>query len=231
MNLNKSLKECFQKKLRGSCDKKPVNYFDVYESHLEHLRNDQINLLEIGVRWGGSVWGWRNYFQNASIIGLDIDPNSMQYGTDNEKTGVKLYLGDQCDSHLLNVINTNHGPFDIIIDDGGHTMDQQLQTFETLWPLLKNGGIYVIEDVHTSYWPSFGGGYKKSSTFIEFVKTLIDNIHAYYHKVHTRSADHKNLDPINYLDRSVYGLHIYDAIVFIQKLERDELMPIQEVNL
>jgi len=101
-----NLKECFQNKKFGSCDKKPVNYFNVYESHFEHLRNESLNMLEIGVRWGGSVWGWRNYFPNANIIGMDVDPNSMQYGNDDPKNGVKLYLGDQCDSKLLNTINT-----------------------------------------------------------------------------------------------------------------------------
>ena len=160
-----NLKECFQNKKFGSCDKKPVNYFNVYESHFEHLRNESLNMLEIGVRWGGSVWGWRNYFPNANIIGMDVDPNSMQYGNDDPKNGVKLYLGDQCDSKLLNTINNSHGPFDIIIDDGGHTMEQQLSTFDVMWPLLKNGGVYVIEDIHTSYWPKWGGGYNKQTTF------------------------------------------------------------------
>ncbi len=122
-----NLKECFQNKKHGNCDKKPINYFDVYESHFEHLRNESLNMLEIGVRWGGSVWGWRNYFPNANIIGMDVDPNSMQYGNDDPKNGVKLYLGDQCDSKLLNTINNSHGPFDIIIDDGGHTWSNNCQ--------------------------------------------------------------------------------------------------------
>lgn len=225
-----NLKECFQNKKHGNCDKKPINYFDVYESHFEHLRNESLNMLEIGVRWGGSVWGWRNYFPNANIIGMDVDPNSMQYGNDDPKNGVKLYLGDQCDSKLLNTINNSHGPFDIIIDDGGHTMEQQLSTFDVMWPLLKNGGVYVIEDIHTSYWPKWGGGYNKQTTFIEFLKKLIDNINFYYHKISPRSEHAKNSKEVTYLDTSIYSLHIYDSLAIIQKLERSK-DPIAEINL
>jgi cephalosporin hydroxylase len=228
---NLSLRECVVKKLHGATDKKPINYYDVYESHFDHLRDEKISLLEIGVRWGGSLWGWRNYFEQATIVGLDIDPNSMQYGNNDPYNGVKLYLGDQTDSELLNKIDNEHGPFDIIIDDGGHTMDQQINTFKMLWPKLKNGGMYVIEDVHTSYWPAFGGGLGKPDTFIEYVKKLIDHLHAYYHKKHRRAKEYLNTEQECYLDKSVYGIHIYDAIIFIQKLENLELNPVPEVNL
>ena len=226
-----SLRECVKNRLYGQTDKKPDNYYDVYESHFECIRTEPIRLLEIGVRWGGSIWGWRNYFPNAHLVGLDIDPNVLQYNGNDDKLNVQLYVGDQCDINLLTDLNTKHGPFDIIIVDGGHTMDQQLITFNTMWPLLNNGGLYIVEDTHTSYWPSFGGGYKRENTFLEFVKSMIDSIHAYHHKMHQRSADMKNNQPVNYIDHSIYGLHVYDSIIVIQKYDRGILTPIPEVNL
>lgn len=68
------------------------------------------------------------------------------------------------------------GSFDLILDDGGHTMNQQIVSIETLFKYLKKDGIYLVKDCHTSYWSSYGGGLKNTNSFIEYSKNLINYI-------------------------------------------------------
>ena len=98
---------------------------------------------------------------------------------------------------------------DIIIDDGGHTMKQQVTTFEETWNQLKDGGIYLCEDLHTSYWSSFGGGYRLAHTFIEYSKQIIDQLHAWH-------SQEKNFQ-IDAFTQRVFSVHYYDSIVVIEK--------------
>lgn len=111
-------------------------------------------------------------------------------------------------------------PLDIIIDDGGHTMIQQINTFEVLYDIVKPGGIYLCEDVHTSYWKDFGGGYQKSNTFIEYMKKYIDKLNAYHSRESSLSVDKYT--------KSMNSIHFYDSIVLIEKhiVERNKPKPI-----
>ena len=70
-----------------------------------------------------------------------------------------VHAGDQADRALLRRLADDYGPFDVVIDDGGHTAAQQVASFEALFPGLRPRGAYVVEDTHTSYWPAFGGGW------------------------------------------------------------------------
>jgi len=87
-----------------------------------------------------------------------------------------VHFGSQEDVQFLEQFKSNMSPFDIIIDDGGHTMNQQKTSFFNLISLVRPGGIYVIEDLETSYVGSYGGGYLKPSTTISFLKTFIDEL-------------------------------------------------------
>lgn len=87
-----------------------------------------------------------------------------------------MHYGSQEDVTFLEQFKSTVQPFDIIIDDGGHTMNQQKTSFITLLPLVRSGGLYVIEDLETSYIPLYGGQYLNASTTVEFIKTLIDEI-------------------------------------------------------
>jgi hypothetical protein len=121
-----------------------------------------------------------------------------------------VLIGDQADPMFLASVVDRYGPFDIIIDDGGHTMEQQITSIETLFESLNDGGVYIVEDCHTSYWDEFDGGLGRDGTFIEWIKTRIDDLHAYHRPEppHPTWADH------------VEAIHCYDSVVVIDKHRR-----------
>lgn len=120
------------------------NYFNlVYKKLFEPLRTKRIKLVEIGVQHGSSVRTWASYFLHGQIYGIDYSKASM---TDSIPR-VKTLLGNQADKSFLNKFGKEHGPFDIIIDDGSHWYEHQLISLFALWDYLKPGGYYFIEDI------------------------------------------------------------------------------------
>lgn len=182
------------------------HYFDIYHNHFSRFRGRSVTVLEIGVFKGGSLQMWKNYFgPNAEIYGVDIDPRCKAM----EEDQIQVYIGDQADRSFLRKLGDEIGPIDILIDDGGHTMTQQITTFEELYPYVSATGVYLIEDLHTSYMEEYGGGYKKPGTFIEYAKDFIDRMNAW----HSREAA---LAPSD-LTMSATGLHFYDSVLVIEK--------------
>lgn len=193
-------------KNRGNAINKWNHYFDIYDFWFNKYRNKQIVILEIGVYQGGSLNMWRDYFgEEAEIFAIDINPLCKQFETDR----TKIFIGSQEDTEFLKYVKSQVPKFDILIDDGGHTMNQQIVAFKELYGHLKYDGIYLCEDLHTSYWKNYGGGYKNPNSFIEYSKNLIDSINAW----HSRD---KNLK-INYFTRNTYSLHYYDSIIIVEK--------------
>ena len=125
-----------------------LHYIPIYERHFAPLTTEPIRLLEIGIQGGGSQVMWRRYFHPDSlIVGIDSDPACEQLDT-----GTEIRIGDQADTDFLQSVQDEFGPFDIIIDDGGHRTTQQLASFETLYPQMAADGVYVIEDTQTALW-------------------------------------------------------------------------------
>ena len=112
----------------------------------------------------------------AYLVGIDIDEVALAAAR-----GFVVELGDQADPEFLRRVSERHGPFDIVIDDGGHTMLQQIASVTTLFPLLNENGTYLVEDCHTSYWPAYADQGPDGQTFIEWVKDRIDDLNAYHH--------------------------------------------------
>jgi hypothetical protein len=109
---------------------------------------------------------------------------------------------------------------DILIDDGGHTMNQQITTFEELFPHVAADGVFLCEDLHTSYWPTYGGGYREPGTFIEYSKNFIDYIHAWHAQKPPRRRWYETPAPelrVSDFTRSVHSLHFYDSVLVIEK--------------
>jgi len=188
-----------------------VDYFEVYHRAFARYRNQPITFLEIGVQNGGSARMWRNYFgPEARIIGVDIDPKCKVL----EEDGFEIWIGDQADPKFWETFRKSHPSLDIVLDDGGHTMVQQTVTFEALFPILRDGGTYLCEDVHTSYFPSHGGEKNRPGTFIEVAKQLMDQMHDWYH------APVEEL-PNSYMANNLYAVSVFDSIVVLEKRKKD----------
>ncbi|MGH8687844.1 MAG: hypothetical protein ACREVQ_09070 [Burkholderiales bacterium] len=134
-------------------------YTPVYEALMRAHRSRPVRMLEVGVGGyqetlgGESLRTWESYFRRGRIYGIDLlDKTKLTGGR------VQVFQCSQVDGARLGGIAREHGPFDFIIDDGSHLNAHQIQTFALLWPHLKDGGTYIVEDVQTSYWPSYGGG-------------------------------------------------------------------------
>jgi len=132
-------------------DKYAHGFIDVYEPYFNDMV-DSKNILEIGIYYGGSLKYLSDKFKNGKIYGIDIEDKTKY-----EEDRVKTYIVNQEDRDSLNrFLKENDVEFDIIIDDGGHTMKQQQISFGILFRHLKKGGIYILEDLHTSRLENFG---------------------------------------------------------------------------
>lgn len=183
-----------------------MHYFDIYHRHFQSYRGKRIVVVEFGVSQGGSLQMWRQYFgKRAKIYGVDIDPRCANLGG----RGTKVLIGDQSDRDFLRKVVAETGPIDIVIEDGGHTMQQQIATFEEVYPAVKSDGVFLVEDVHTSYRANYGGVYRDPGTFIEYVKNLVDKVNAWHSQTDALTVDD--------FTRSTRSIHIYDSIVVFEK--------------
>jgi hypothetical protein len=200
------LREYFERN-PGRLIDKWVHYLEVYHRHFQRLRGRPCTVLEIGVYHGGSLQMWRHYFgPEARIIGVDANPRCATLA----EPGIEIHIGDQADRGFLRRLKASAGPFDIVIDDGGHTMMQQMVSLEELFDAVKPDGIYLVEDLHTSYWREYGGGYRHPFSFIELAKGLIDQLNAWH------SRDGHSFLPTPFT-QSVTSLHFYDSVLVIEK--------------
>ncbi len=129
-------------------DKHKKRYLNFYEQVFSPMRFDAIKLFEIGVFKGASMRMWVDYFPNAEVVGMDIEPFTSEHPR------VTVLQGDQADKTRLEKIGREYGPFDVVVDDGGHTMHQQQTSLGVLFKFVKPGGLYIIEDLHTrdTFW-------------------------------------------------------------------------------
>lgn len=144
-------------------------YTLLYEEYFHHLRLKDIKLLEIGINQGASIIMWLEYFPNAHIYGFDIAPRPRP-----SHPRYTFVQGDQMNPNNLAKLGLEHGPFDIIIDDGAHTSGAIETSFKCLQAYFKPGGFYCIEDLGATYWPENNTpGFGKH---LEHLMMLMDNI-------------------------------------------------------
>jgi hypothetical protein len=184
-----------------------AHYFPIYSRHFAPYRGRPVRILEIGIYRGGSLDMWQWYFgPQVTLVGVDIDEDAKAASDPRHV----VEIGDQTDADFLRRVAEEHGPFDIIIDDGGHEMQQQIITAETLFPLLADGGVLLVEDCHTSYWDSYEGGRNRPGTFMEWAKQRLDDVNGFHQP--------GPIDPVwtGQLD----GVHCYDSVVVFDKKTR-----------
>ena len=146
---------------------------EMYDALFHCFRDEPITFLEIGVNKGGSIAVWEAYFPNATLLATDIKPKCLIRNT--ERTTVSLV--DQFEPDQLRAYADEHGPFDVVIDDGSHYSSHQILTLETLWPYMKPGGIFVIEDTETSYVVEYLRAEGPGFSCVEYCKGLADTVH------------------------------------------------------
>ncbi|KOP82303.1 class I SAM-dependent methyltransferase [Cytobacillus solani] len=197
----------------GRLINKWTHYFEIYERHFERFVGQKVNILEIGVYYGGSLQMWKHYFgDKATIWGLDINPLCKSF----EEDQINIIIGDQGSKDFWNQIKPTLPIFDIIIDDGGHFMYQQKISFEEMYSVLSPNGVYLVEDLHTSYLEEYGGGYKNPASFIEYSKNLIDSLNASFSR-----------DPqlsVNSFTTTTWSMSYYDSVLVIEKKPKEQLI-------
>ena len=193
-------------------------YTPHYEHHFSPLRHEAIMVLELGIggyaragQGGASLKMWKWFFPRAQIVGVDIEDKSFV-----DRHRITSYLGSQTDRALMERIVRDHGAPTIVIDDGSHRPQDVIDSFQLLFPMLADDGLYVIEDIQTSYWPQWGGSVDPDdpSTSMALVRRLLDGLN--YEEF---------LDPgyePTYADRHVVAVHCYHNLVLIQKGENHE---------
>ena len=174
-------------------------YFQVYEELLSKYRNKKITFVEVGVLNGGSLFMWRDFFgPEARIIGVDFNPLAKRW----EEDGFEIFIGSQSSPDFWRDFFSSIGMVDVLLDDGGHTNEQQIVTTHQSIPFIKDGGLLIVEDVHASYFKDFGNPSKYS--FINYAKLFIDGINARFPGVEVVK---------NMFRDAVYSAHFYDSIV------------------
>jgi SAM-dependent methyltransferase len=215
---------------KGKVSDKWIHYFSIYDQLLEKFltKETPINLLEIGVQNGGSLEIWEKYLpQGSQIYGIDINEKCANLTFSNN---IHFYLGNAADNDFMNT--TFKGiDFDVVLDDGSHICKEVIETFVNMFPKVKNGGVYIAEDLHTSYWKGYGGGLLRKGTSIEFFKKLIDTTNYDYFAKGRRNkylygntlAFAKKYAP------SIARISFYDSICAVDKFYQPKQEPFEAV--
>ncbi len=186
-------------------------YTRLYRRYLRKRRRAVRSVLEIGVggttssegyestAGGQSLMMWSDYFPNAVIVGVDVYPKAVA------GPRIRFEQGDQSDEDFLSSLVRKYGPFDLVIDDGSHIGRHIGASFKVLWPAVKPGGIYVIEDLDVSYHPHWEGGPPGTpDTGAELIKTLVDD---------TLCRAEESFRP------SIAAIHLFGEIAFLERSE------------
>ncbi len=196
-------------------DKLGVHFYTThYQTHFAPKKNKKIKLLEIGVggydnpnKGANSLRMWKGFFKKGQIFSIDIFDKTRL-----EENRIKIFKGSQVDIEFLEKVVRKTGELDFIIDDGSHINEHVIKSFNYLFPKLKSGGIYVIEDTQTSYWPGYGGSnleMNNTTTIMGYFKSLIDGMN----NAEFRIPEYEK----SYFDENIFSMHFYHNLIYIYK--------------
>jgi hypothetical protein len=185
---------------------KMAHYFVAYERHFGRFAGRPCTFLEIGAGNGGSSQMWKRWFGPlARIVTIDINPICKQF----EDEQVAVRIGDQSDGVFLQSLLDEFGHFDAVLDDGSHQMEHVTKSFNYLYDRISPNGVYIVESMHTAYWPEWGGGLRDGRSFIEHFKMLLDELNAYHIK-------NNELPPTTFTN-TTFCMSAYDSILVFEK--------------
>lgn len=200
--------------LKHGTDKGPQfhNYTKHYFSYFFPIKDTARNILEIGVHRAASLKMWAEFFEQATIYGVDTDPVCSKF----EAGRIKIIISAQADKGLPALLAGIS--FNLIIDDGSHLTSDQITSFHLLFPLLRPGGLYVVEDTCTSYWPPF----INSQPAVDFFKDMTDSVA--FHGKRIPNSDCRNPDKIieayptlSYHEKNIESIHFYGSFIIVIK--------------
>jgi|688.fasta_scaffold25701_5 hypothetical protein len=227
--MSESLEVLYSNK-EGKTSYKWSYYIREYDRILSPCKNKSINILEIGIQNGGSLEVWDEFFTQANIIiGIDIDEKCKDLVYTSDK--VKVVIGDSCDKSTIMEVMRHTKSFDLIFDDASHVSKDIIKTFFLYFPKLSFDGLYVIEDLHCSYWDRYEGGLHNPFSAMSFFKNLIDIIN-YQHWHNNVSISQFLLDFINHIGISsaeidfdmfldIHSVEIVNSLCIVKKMSND----------
>lgn len=178
------------------------HYFDIYHHHFNKFAGREICILEIGVYSGGSLEMWHHYFgPKCRVIGVDIEDACRAY--ENEYT--RIFIGDQADRHFWKDLKAQVPVVDIVVDDGGHSSEQQIVSMEEMLPHLRPGGVYLCEDIF--------GEHAHSSYFIQSLAGSLNTL-AYHH------ASDTSVSEATAYQARMHAIYCYPFVTVIEKTEQ-----------
>ena len=186
------------------------HYPEIYDKHFNKYRELPINFLEIGILNGGSLQIWEKYFPKAKIFAIDIDEKCKQYETDR----TKIFIGDQADKTFLRNVKANVPQIDILLDDGGHRAEQQINTFEEMYHHVRTPGVYLIEDIELNYRQD-----KNPGNFMDYMKNKIDELNIRRTMSRKISDSYPFKDTEVRFNNSTNSISFYENVVVLEKQE------------
>ena len=217
----KLIKDLYQNHSGKVSDKWHI-YLDKYEEKLSYYQKLPVKLFEIGILNGGSLEIFSKYFLNAELIlGCDIDPNCKKL--DYEESNIKVIIGD-VNSDVIKKEVIKHSKFDIILDDGSHNSNDVVGAFCNYFNYLKDDGLFIIEDLHCSYWREHRGGLFYPISSISFFKKLVDIINHEHWGVNKKkewllrgfTLNYK-IDVENLALDQIHSIEFVNSLCFIKK--------------
>jgi hypothetical protein len=174
------------------------HYFEVYHRHFNKFIGKKVNVLEIGIYSGGSLEMWHSYFgEKSHVFGVDIEQACKTYENDH----VSVFIGDQADRRFWSTFKKSVECVDLLIDDGGHTPEQQQVTLEEMLPHLSPGGVYLCEDIHGSF-----------NRFADFAANLVRGLNRI--EIIAGSLQQSRVSPFQ---SSIHSIHFYPYVMVIEK--------------
>lgn len=201
---------------KGKLIDKWEQYIQAYEIELSGIlsSNNPITLLEIGVQNGGSLEFWANLLPPGStVIGLDIDDRIGELAFDNRS--IHVHVLDATDAAAV-AAKLGDATFDIAIDDGSHKCADVLASLRIFFPRLRSGGLMFIEDLHASYSPPHGGSLRGQDTSIEYLKHVIDLLHADHLTAEQAQTLDELLPPL--MRETLGSITFYDSLAVLRKM-------------
>ena len=190
-----------------------LDHWEDYGKHYSHhlhglLSYNVVNMLEIGVASGGSSRVWNDIFRGRQrYVGIDVNPKCEQFSDPEKK--ITIVIGSQLNQTFLSQICQQFGPFDLIVDDGGHTSEMVITSFESLWPCMIDKGIYAIEDLHAMWmWKGKGGMLVNGQDVYDYFGQLGREATSHLGSNMGYTAHHP-------LGKHVLSMHFYDSLIFL----------------